>query len=435
MEITTLASIILFVLFFFFLFLGVPISISLATASFAAIVLFLPPGPALFAATQQIVTGIDDYILLAVIFFMLAGSIMNNGGIALRLVNLAKLIGGRMTGSLAHTNVLGNMLFGSISGSAIASAATMGRTMSPIQKKEGYDPGYSAAVNISSAPMGLIIPPSGMPILFSLLSGGTSIGALFLAGYLPGILMAVAVMMMAYILAKRANYPVSEKFKLNEAMRVIWQAGPSLLLIIIVVGGIAGGIFTATEASAVAVLYSLGLCLIYRSLSWSDAPKILKETFVFTGIIMFLVGASAIMSWVLSYAGIPQAFANTLLAISDNYFVLILAMVVILLVIGTFMDVAPALLVFTPILLPVATEMGMDPVHFGLMMMMALAIGVTTPPVGTVLFIGSSVSKVSIERIIPPLLKFYTPLVAVLLLVAYIPSISLWLPGVFGVLE
>ncbi|MDQ0300110.1 tripartite ATP-independent transporter DctM subunit [Salibacterium salarium] len=435
MSTTLITAVALFGVFFILLFAGVPISVSIAIATFVAALFLLPVDSSLLVTSQQIITGIDSFVLVALVFFMMAGSIMNNGGIAQRLINLAKLIGGRMSGSLAHTNVLGNMLFGSISGSAIASAATMGKIMGPQQKKEGYDPAYSAAVNIASAPTGQVIPPSGIPIIYSLLSGGTSIGALFIAGYVPGMLMALLVLIVAYILAKKNNYPVSDPVQWKEAFKIILEAIPSLLLIVVVIGGIAAGVFTATEGAAVAVLYALLLSLIYRSLSIQDIPVILKETVVFSGMILLLVGASTAMSWVMTFAEIPQTITNALLSISDNYFVIMLMIAGLLLLVGIFMDVAPALLVFTPILYPVATELGVDPVHFGMIMTMGLAIGVTTPPIGTVLFIGSSVSGVSIEKIVKPLFIFYIPLVVGLLLVTFIPEISLWLPRLLGVMD
>ncbi|MDQ0207207.1 TRAP transporter large permease [Alkalicoccobacillus murimartini] len=430
-----LTGIVLFSVFFLLIIIGVPISIGIGIASFSAALVILPFWDALMVLSQQFITGIDSFVLLALVFFTLAGSIMNTGGIALRLINLAKLLGGRMSGSLAHTNVIGNTLFGSISGSAIASAATMGRIMGPMQKKEGYDPSYSAAVNIASAPTGLVIPPSGTPILYSLLTGGTSIGALFIAGYLPGFLMAFLVMVVAYIIAKRKGYSVENPVPFSEALKVILQAIPALFLIVVVIGGIAGGIFTATEGAAVAVLYSILLSLCYRSLKFKDIPIILKDTVIFSGIILLLIGASSAMSWVLSYSKIPQAVSSGLLGITENGILLVLIMVLLLLVLGTFMDIAPALLIFTPILFPVATSLGIHPVHFGMIMSLGLAIGTTTPPVGTVLFIGSKVGNVSVEQVIKPLLVFYIPMVVALLAVAFIPEISLWLPRLFGLID
>lgn len=435
MSSLVVTGIVLFAVFFLLIVIGVPISISIGIASLAAGLVIMPFWDALMVITQQFVTGIDSFVLLALVFFTLAGSIMNTGGIALRLINLAKLIGGRMSGSLAHTNVIGNTLFGSISGSAIASAATMGRIMGPMQKKEGYDPSYSAAVNIASAPTGLVIPPSGTPILYSLLTGGTSIGALFIAGYLPGFLMALLVMLVAYIIAKRKKYHVETPVPFSEGMKVVLQALPSLFLIVIVIGGIAAGIFTATEGAAVAVLYSIFLSLCYRSLKFKDIPIILKDTVIFSGIILLLIGASSAMSWVLSYSRIPQAISTALLGVTENGILLLLIMLLLLLVLGTFMDIAPALLIFTPILFPVATSIGIHPVHFGMIMSLGLAIGTTTPPVGTVLFIGSKVGGVSVEKVIKPLLIFYIPMVAALLAVAFIPEISLWLPRLFGLID
>jgi len=435
MDVTILTGIVLFASFFALLFVGVPIAVGIAIASFIAALFILPVDSSVLVLSQQLITGVDSTVLLALVFFMLAGNIMNNGGIAERLINLAKLIGGRFSGSLAHTNIIGNTLFGSISGSAIASAATMGRVMHPQQTKEGYDQSYSAAVNIASAPSGLIIPPSGTPIIYSLLTGGTSIGALFIAGYVPGLLMVGLLMIVAYFLAKKANYSVSDKPSRNQSIHTILQSIPSLLLIIIVIGGIAAGVFTAVEGAAVAVLYTVILGLIYKELHLSDIPKILQETIIYSGMILLLIGASTAMSWILAYTGIPGAITNAMLSMTGNYILLLLIMLFILLVVGTFMDIAPALLIFTPILFPITTQLGVNPVHFGIIIGMALAIGVTTPPIGTVLFIGSSVSGVSIEKIIPKLVIFYVPLIAALLLVTFVPEISLFLPRLFGLLE
>ncbi|MFA9458910.1 TRAP transporter large permease [Halalkalibacter sp. AB-rgal2] len=434
MELAVQAALLLFGVFFLLLLLGVPISISIGISSLASVILVLPIDIVLFTAAQRMLGGINSFALLAVIFFIMSGSIMNNGGIALRLVNLAKLIAGRLPGSLAHTNVVGNMLFGSISGSAVASAAAIGSVMSPLQAKEGYDKGFSAAVNIASSPVGLLIPPSGVLILYSLTSGGTSISALFMAGYLPGILMGLAVMIVAYFIAKKNNYTVSEKVSIRDAIKIIFQAIPSLMLIVIVIGGIVAGIFTATEGAAIAVLYSLVLSLIYGNLTWSHVPKILKETIVMTGIVLFLVGASSIMSWAMAVTGLPSAISNALLSISDNPIIILLIMMFMLLVIGTFMDLTPAVLIFTPIFLPIAIQLGIDPVHFGIMLVFNLAIGVITPPVGSCLFIGCSVGNVPIEAVIKPLSKFFVVLVVTLLFVVYIPEISLALPRWLGLL-
>jgi tripartite ATP-independent transporter DctM subunit len=412
--------------------MGVPISVATGIASFIAAIMIVPFDVAIFTAAQKMVTGIDSFSLLAVIFFILSGIIMNNGGIALRLVNLAKLLGGSLPGSLAHTNVVGNMLFGSISGSAVAAAAAIGGTMAPLQEKEGYNKAYSAAVNIASSPTGLLIPPSGAFIIYSMVSGGTSIAALFLAGYVPGILMGLTVMAIAYYIAKKENYPVAKRPSFSEGSKVIIDAIPSLLLIVIVIGGIVAGVFTATEGSAVAVLYSVILSIIYKTLKWSDVPKILGETVVMTGIVLFLVAASSIMSWVMAFSGIPAAISEAVLSISDNPIVILLIMNVVLLLVGTVMDITPAILIFTPIFLPIVTQIGMDPVHFGIVLVFNLCIGIVSPPSGSSLFVGCSVGGVSIEAVTKPLLIFMAGLIVTLLLVTYIPAITLFVPKLFG---
>ncbi|MBX0356841.1 TRAP transporter large permease [Halobacillus sp. Nhm2S1] len=429
------AALLLFALFFVLLAIGVPISVGIGVSSFITALIVVPLDVAVFTAAQKMVQGINSFALLAVIFFILSGSIMNNGGIAIRLINLAKLIGGRLPGSLAHTNVLGNMLFGSISGSAVASAAAIGKVMTPLQEKEGYDKPYSAAVNIASSPTGLLIPPSGVLILYSLVSGGTSISALFIAGYLPGILMGLSIMTVAYFMAKKANYPVSERPKASEGFKIFIDAIPSLLLVVVVIGGIVAGIFTATEGAAVAVVYSIILAAIYRQIKWSDIPRILKETVVMTGIVLFLVGASSIMSWVMAFTDIPTAISNALLSISDNPIIILLLINLILLMVGTFMDLTPAVLIFTPIFLPIAIGLGMDPVHFGILLVFNLSIGVMTPPVGSCLFVGCSVAEVSIESVLKPLTKMFAALIVALLIITYVPWISLALPRLFGLLS
>lgn len=412
--------------------MGVPISVATGIASFIAAIMIVPFDVAIFTAAQKMVTGIDSFSLLAVIFFILSGIIMNNGGIALRLINLAKLMGGSLPGSLAHTNVVGNMLFGSISGSAVAAAAAIGGTMAPLQEKEGYNKAYSAAVNIASSPAGLLIPPSGAFIIYSMVSGGTSIAALFLAGYVPGILMGLTVMAIAYFIAKKEKYPVAKRPSFSEGTKIIIEAIPSLLLIVIVIGGIVAGVFTATEGSAVAVLYSVILSIIYKTLKWSHVPKILGETVVMTGIVLFLVAASSIMSWVMAFSGIPAAISEAVLSISDNPIVILLIINVVLLLVGTVMDITPAILIFTPIFLPIVTQIGMDPVHFGIVLVFNLCIGIVSPPSGSSLFVGCSVGGVSIEAVTRPLLIFMAGLIVTLLLVTYVPAITLFVPKLFG---
>ncbi|WWD79692.1 TRAP transporter large permease [Alkalicoccus halolimnae] len=434
MDIAVQGALLLFGSFFLLLAIGVPISISIGIASLSTVILTLPLNTILFTAAQNFVGGINSFALLAVIFFILSGSIMNNGGIAIRLVNLAKIIAGRLPGSLAHTNVVGNMLFGSISGSAVAAAAAIGSVMSPMQEKEGYKKSYSAAVNIASSPIGLLIPPSGALIIYSLVSGGTSISALFMAGYLPGILMGLGVMFVAYRIAKKEDYKTQVTLPLREKFSVILQAVPSLFMIVVVIGGIVGGIFTATEGAAVAVLYSLILAIVYKSLKFSDVPKIMRETVVMTGIVLFLVGASSVMSWAMAVTRIPNAISDAILGVSQNEIVILLIIMFTLLVIGTFMDLTPAILIFTPIFLPIVTTIGVDPVHFGIIMVFNLAIGIMTPPVGSALFVGCSVGGVTIEAVIPTLIKIFTVLIILLAMVVFIPQISLIIPELLGLL-
>jgi tripartite ATP-independent transporter DctM subunit len=426
------AGLVLVVVFLLMLVISVPISISIVIASLVTILTILPMDMAIFTAAQKIVTGLDSFTLLAVPFFILSGILMNNGGIAERLINFAKVLVGKMPGSLAHANVLGNMLFGSLSGSSVAAAAAIGRTMGPLQKKEGYDPKFSAAVNIASAPTGLIIPPSGILIIYSLVSGGTSVAALFIAGYLPGILWGLACMLVGFIIAKRKKYPVSERVPFSVAFKTFLDAIPSLLLIVIVIGGILGGIFTATEAAAVAVAYTFILAMAYRTVNLSDMPKIIMETVEITSVIMLLVAASSVMSWVMAFTGIPTALSQLIMGVSDNPIIILLILNVLLLFVGTFMDITPAVLIFTPIFLPIVTSFGMDPLHFGIMMILNLSIGNITPPVGSALFVGASIANLDIEDVIKPLVPFYVSIIFVLLLVTYIPEISMILPRLLG---
>ena len=421
---------VLFGSFFALLALGVPISFAIGVSSLLTILLNLPLDAAIAVVSQKMASGLDSFALLAIPFFILAGNIMNRGGIAIRLIEFAKVLGGRLPGSLAHVNILANMMFGAISGSVVASAAAVGGTMAPLQKKDGYDPAYSAAVNITSCPTGLLIPPSNTLIIYSLISGGTSIGALFLAGYIPGILMGLSLMTVAAIIAKKRGYPLSPKPSVSEVISKTLDALPSLGLIVVIMGGIIGGIFTATEASAIAVVYTLILALgFYREVTIKQLPSIILESVITTSIVLLLIGASMGMSWAMANADIPYMISDALALLSDNPIVILLVINVLLLIIGIFMDMTPALLIFTPIFLPIAQSLGMDSVHFGIMMTFNLCIGICTPPVGSALFIGCSVGKVKIDKVIKPLLPFYFVLVVALMLVTFVPEISLFLPS------
>ncbi|MGL5348917.1 MAG: TRAP transporter large permease [Peptostreptococcaceae bacterium] len=435
MELAFQAGTAIAIVFPILLLLGIPISITIGIASIFGILTTLSWDVAVLTGAQRIFTGISSFSLLAIPFFVLAGIIMNNGGIALKLVNFAKVLSGKLPGSLAHTNVVGNMLFGAVSGSSVAAAAAIGGTMAPLQEAEGYNKNYSAAVNIASAPTGLLIPPSNSLIIYSLVSGGTSVAALFMAGYIPGILWGLAVMVVAFILAKKYKYSSKYSISFSEALKIFVDALPSLALIFVIIGGIVGGIFTATEGAAVAVVYSFILSFFfYKSIKVKDIPKILLDTVEMTGIIIFLIGVSSIMSWVMAFTNIPNAITELLLGVSSNPVVILLIMNVVLLIVGTFMDLTPAILIFTPIFLPIAQNFGMDSVQFGIMLIFNLCIGNITPPVGNTLFIGCKVGKTSIEEVIKYLLPFYIGILVVLMLVTFIPEISLFIPKLMGMI-
>ncbi len=418
--------------FLFLLILGVPIAYSIGISGTITLLISIMPLPAFTTFAQRMATALDSFALLAIPFFILAGQLMNQGGIAIRLIDFAKVLVGRLPGGLAFVNIMANMLFGAISGSAAASASAIGSFMTPKMAEEGYDRSFSAAVNITSATTGLVIPPSNILIVYSLASGGVSIAALFLAGYIPGILTGLVLMGVAAAYAYRKNYPVGEKVGLKDGVFKFLDAMPSLFLLIVVIGGIIAGYFTATEASAIAVLYTLILSMIYKQVSFSHLPAILLRTVGITAIVLLLVGTSMGLSWVMSYANIPQSVSQGLLAMSDNKIVILLVINLILLFVGVFMDMTPAVLIFTPIFLPVVVDLGIDPIHFGIIMVVNLSVGICTPPVGSVLFIGCSVAKISIQEVIRPLLPMFAAMIIVLMLITYLPQLSLWLPSLFG---
>jgi len=416
--------------------IGVPISFSLGISATLTIMVSLSPLAAFTTVAQLMASSLDSFTLLAIPFFVLAGQIMNKGGIAVRLINFAKVLVGHLPGGLAFVNIMANMLFGAISGSSVAAASAIGSIMHPQMTKEGYAEPFSAAVNISSATTGLTIPPSNILIVYSLASGGISIAALFIAGYIPGIITGLLLIGVAATIAYRKNYPRSERATIKEAFFKFLDAIPSLAMLVLVIGGIIAGIFTATEASAIAVFYAMVLAFIYKELSFKDLPDVLLKTVATSAIVLFLVGTSMALSWIMAYEDIPQTVSATLLSLSDNPFVILILINIVLLAVGTFMDMTPAVLIFTPIFLPVVTsQLGIDPVHFGIIMILNLSVGICTPPVGTVLFVGCSVSKLRIEQVIKPLMPFYAAMVAGLLLITFVPELSLWLPKFFGLMD
>ncbi|WP_299670402.1 TRAP transporter large permease [uncultured Polaribacter sp.] len=425
---------ILVISFLVFLSLRVPIAYAIGLAALFTLLSAMPFLPSVTTLAQRMATSLDSFTLSAIPFFILAGQIMNRGGIAVRLINFAKAIVGPLPGGLAFVNIISCMLFGAISGSAVAAASAIGGFMNPMMEKDGYDKSFSAAVNITSATTGLIIPPSNVLIVYSLASGGVSIAALFIAGYVPGLLIGLALMIVALIYSIIKKYPTDKIVGFKEFFKRFIAAFPSLMLLVVVIGGIVAGIFTATEASAIAVIYTLVLGFAYKEISMKDISPILLETVKTSAIVLLLIATSIAMSWVMSYENIPQEISNTLLSISDNPIVILIIINLILLFVGVFMDMTPAVLIFTPIFLPIVTSLGMNPIHFGIIMIMNLCIGLCTPPVGSVLFVGCSVAGLKIQQVVKPLLPFFLVMIAVLLIITYFPELTLWLPRQFDLL-
>jgi len=433
MSIEILSILVLFVSFFILLSLKVPVAFSIGISTTLSLLLNIDTMPGITTIAQRMTTGIDSFALLAIPFFILAGGIMKQGGIANRLINFAKSLVANLPGGLAYVNILASMLFGAISGSALAAASAIGSIMTDRMEKEGYPRTLSASINITASTTGLLIPPSNILIIYALASGGTaSVAALFIAGYLPGILLGFAIMGYVAFIAIRKGFAKGKRATLFEIWTYFRKAFFSLLLLVIVVGGIVAGIFTATEASVIAVLYAALLSLIYGDMKIKDFSLILLSSAKTTAMVMFLICTSMAMSWLFSFEGIPEMISTFLLESLSNKFVIFLAINIILLVVGTFMDITPAVLIFTPIFLPVVTALGMDPVHFGIVIVLNLCIGICTPPVGTLLFVGSGVAKVSVTQVIRPLLPFLIIMIAVLMLIIFIPEISMFLPKLFN---
>ena len=423
---------ILVISFFLLIGIGTPVAWSIAISSLLTLFINLPSLAALTTIAQRMATGLDSFTLLAIPFFILSGQLMTHGGIAQRLIRFAKSLIGTLPGGLALINIISAMMMGAIAGSAMASASAIGGILGPEMEKEGYDKEYGAAVNITSSTMGLVIPPSNILIVYSLASGGVSIAALFLAGYLPGMLTCFFLMLVASIWAKRKGYPISQRSSIKEIFSSLISALPSLFLLFIVIGGIVAGFFTATEASAIAVMYTLILGILYKQIKFKNLSKIFLDSSKTSAIVLLLIACSMSMSWVMSYENIPQNLSDFLVGISDNKIIILLMINLILLFIGVFMDMTPAVLIFTPIFLPVVKSIGIDPIQFGIIMVVNLCIGLCTPPVGSVLFVGIGVAKTSIEKVIKPLLPLFIAMILALGLITYFPQITLWLPEKFG---
>ena len=415
---------------------GVPISYAIGISALAAIVQMVSLDVSVLTAAQRTFVGMSKFSLTAIPFFVLAGNLMNQGGIAKRLVAFVLAILGKLPGALLVTNVGANALFGAISGSASAAAAAVGSMVQEGEDKQGYERAVCAATNGSSAPSGLLIPPSNALITYSLVSGGTSVAALFLAGYIPGILWAICCVVVAVIIARKKGYAGTPgKFDWKQLGIATLKAIPALSLIVVVIGGIIAGVFTATEGSAIAVVYALVLGICYRNITWKSFWQILVDSAKMSGMIVFLIGVSNILGWVMAFTQIPQAISAALLGMTNSPVIILLIMNVILLIAGTFMDVTPAILIFTPLFLPIVRTFGMHPVQFGLILVYNLCIGNITPPVGNTLFVAIKVGKTSLAKVMPYMLMYYASILVGLVLVTYIPAVSMALPTMAGLIK
>lgn len=433
-HVEVISGFVLFIPFLIFLIIGAPIAVGLAISGILTLSLQIDNAELVATAGEKFFTGLDSFGFLALPFFILAGNIMNQGGIARKLINVAMLLGRRIPGSLFQANTVANMLFGSLSGSAVAASTAIGGIVMPMAREEKYDMPMATAVNAMSSICGFLIPPTGCFIVYSLITNGeASIAGLFLGGYVPGFIMGLAVMLVALYFAIKHKYPTDKsKLNLSEATKTIIDATPSLLLIVIVIGGIIIGAFTAIEASGIAVAYSFILALCYKALTFKKLCSILYNSALSSSVILFLIAASGLMSWSMTFAGIPDAIGELLTTISSNKYVILAIINVTLLAVGLFMDMTPAMLIFTPILYPVVTSLGVDPIHFGIILVYNLALGVVTPPVGTVLYVSANVSGEKVTKVLKPLLPLFIAEFIGLFLVTYIPALTMALPNYFG---
>ncbi len=427
-----LSVLVLIVSFFALMAINVPIAICIALATFWTMIA-IGDVPAGYILAQRMSSGVASFPLLAIPFFILSGMIMGEGGMARRLMDFANALIGRFHGGLAYANTLTCMLFGSVSGSAAAAISSIGTFMIPEMERKGYPRNFSVALTTTSATTGLLIPPSNTMIIYAVVAGNVSVAALFMAGVLPGIITGLAIMVASFILNRKRSVGTTGKASPREVLVTGLRAIPSILLIFIVLGGILGGVFSPTEASAIAVAYALLLAVVfYREVRISDLPGIFLRSAKTTAIVMILIGASQAMSWVLAYEQVPQMVSEALLGVSSNPFIILLIVNLMLLVVGVFMDMTPAILIFTPIFLPALMGIGLHPVHIGIMMIANLCIGLCTPPVGSCLFVGCSVGNITIANVIRPMLPFFIAMFIALMLITYIPQISMWLPRLFG---
>lgn len=412
---------------------GMPVAFAVGlSAVVGALYIELP----LEAIMIQITSGVNKFSLLAIPFFILAGAIMAEGGIARRLVNFAYIFVGFIRGGLSLVNIVASTFFGAISGSSVADTASIGSVMIPEMEKKGYPREYAAAVTASGSVQAILIPPSHNSVIYSLAAGGTvSIATLFIAGVLPGLLLGVSLMVLCMGFAHRRGYPKGERIPFKQALKIFFDALWGLMTVVIIMGGILTGVFTATESAAVACIWSFFVTMfIYRDYKWSELPKLMFRTVKTVTIVMILIGFAAAFGAVMTYMQLPMRITEFFTSLSDNKYVILMYLNIMLLLVGTLMDMAPLILILTPVLLPVTNSLGIDPVHFGMIMMVNLGIGLVTPPVGSVLFVASAVSKRKIEEVVRAMLPFYGMLLVVLGLVTYVPAISLWLPKILGMM-
>ena len=432
----TEVAIVLVLVFVALLLSNVPIGVAIGTASLAAVFANGGMASSEMIVADRMVNGVSSFSLLAIPFFVLSGILMGRGGMARRLIDFANALVGRYPGGLSYVNTLTCMMFGSISGSATAAVSSVGGFMLPEMTRNGYDRDFSVAVTTAAATTGLIIPPSNIMIVYAVACGSVSIAAIFIAGVIPGIVMGLCIMTVCLIHAIRKGAKGGAKCSRRQVWTAFRRAFLSLFLMVVIIGGILGGIFTATEAAAVAVAYSLILAMaVYREVKWRDLPDILRQTGLTTAVVMLLIAVSSSMSWIMTIANIPQTISSALVAVSENRFVLLLIINLLLLAVGTFMDMTPAVLIFTPIFLPVARQLGMSDIQFGIMMIANLCIGLCTPPVGSCLFLGCGIGKTSIANVTKPMIPFFIAMIVAVLLITFIPALSMWLPGIAGLLK
>jgi len=424
----TLAVIFLIGSFLFLLLLRVPISFALAFSSMATAALLKIP---LMAVVQQMVQGIRSFSLLAIPFFIIAGEMMGQGGISRRLILFSNLLVGRIRGGLAQVNCLASMFFGGISGSAVADVSSIGTILIPMMKEKGYDDDFSVGITVTSACQGVIIPPSHNMIIYSLAAGGVSVGRLFLGGFIPGVMLGVGLMIVSYIFAIKRGYPKEKKYTFKEALQISKDAILGLFTAVIIMGGVISGVFTATESAAVAVVYAFIITFfVYREIPLARFKSILYGALKTLAMVMALIAAASAFGYLMAYLKIPALATELLLSITHNKALLLILVNLLLLVLGMIMDMAPLILITTPILYPVFVgALGMSPIHFGIMLILNLAIGLTTPPVGSALFVGCAVGKIRIEQVVKAMLPMWAVMVAVLMLITFVPEITMFVPN------